>query len=422
MKKNRKTVWRSFDYLQCDDFAAFLMKMARKGWHFKEWRAGLVFEKGEMEEAVYGVEVFIDGSEYDTRPGLHTWEFAEYCEAAGWKLIDAKRKFCIFKKVKSDAVDIVTPQERLQTIAKEEHKRIWQQVLLNTSFVVLQFLQWNGSGFVNRIFSNSMLFITVLWCILWLGALGRCIHFYIWKHISRRKLEEGETVYFGKGNNFFSFTIGWNSWLCIAALIVYVVLSVSAGQYMPLIFSGLVLLPVLAMAYFIAKFRPDAYTNQMLQIVIPILTLIFIMGTFVGIVLSDNTQPALLDEIPLLYEDIGGDAGLLEESRVDSSGSIYGSGLRCWLYYEQEHVYYQVYKSDHKWILDKIWNTEMNRKYNQLGSDVNDIWGAEAAIRNVPGSYLVRYPEAVLILDFAEDTVLSADQAQTIRDALLESR
>ena len=422
MGNRRKTVLKAFDYLQCDDFAAYLMKMARQGWHFKEWGAGLIFEKGEPENAVYAVEVFIDGSEYDTRPSVHTQEFAEYCGAAGWKLVDAKRKFCIFKKVKPDAVDIVTPQERLETIAKEEQKKIWQQLFIETWFLVLQFLQYSGSGFVNRIFSNSMLFITVLWCVLWLSAVGRCIHFYIWKSRSRQKLDRGESVHFGKGKDLFSIIRGWNTWLCIAAMIVYMLLSVSSGQYWSLAIFGLILIPVILMAYLIARFRPDAYTNQLIQIVVPIGVFMLVMVFLVSMVMTGETQTVSMDEIPLLYEEIGGDAGLLEKTTLDGSGSIYGSGLRCWLYYEEEHIYYQVYKSNHRWVLDKIWNTEMKRKYNQLGTDVNDIWGAEAAIRNVPGSYLVRYPDAVLILNFEEDTILTMDQAQIIRGALLESR
>lgn len=422
MGKRNKTVLKAFEYLQCDDFAAYLMKMARKGWHFKEWGAGLVFERGKTEEAVYAVEVFIDGSEFDTRPGVHTQEFAAYCEAAGWKLVDAKRKFCIFKKVKPDAVDIVTPHERLETIAKEEQKKIWQQLFIETCFMVLQFLQYTGSGFTNSIFSNGMLFITVLWCVLWLSAVGRCIHFYIWKSSSHKKLSRGETVYFGKGKDLFSSIHGWNTWLCIGAMIVYMILSVSSGQYWSLTFFSLILIPTILMAFFISKFRPDPFTNQIIQIVVPIVVFMFVMVFFVGMVMTGDTQTVTLDEIPLLYEDIGGDAGALEKSTLDGSSSIYGSGLRCWLYYEQEHIYYQVYKSDHTWVLDRIWNTEMKRKYNQLGTDVKDIWGAESAIRNVPGSYLVRYPDAVLILNLAEDTVLTHEQVQIIRAALLESR
>jgi len=422
MGKQKKTVLKTFDYLQCDDFATYLMQMARKGWHFKEWSAGLVFEKGEPENAIYAVEVFIDGSEYDTRPGVRTQEFAEYCEAAGWKLMDAKRKFCIFKKVKPDSVDILTPQERLQNVAKEEQKKIWQQLFLDTWFVVLQFLQFTGSGFINRIFSNPMVFITVLWCILWLGALGRCIHFYLWKSICKKKIESGIPIRFGKSNDFFSLLNSWYTWLCVGALIVYVMLSLFSKQYLPLVYMALILIPMFVMAYLIAKFRPDPVTNQLIQIGVPLVMFVFLMTFVVATVLTDNTGQVPIDDIPLLYEDIGGEAGLLEESRLDGSGSIFGSGLRCWLYYEEEHIYYQVYKSDHRWILDKIWNDEMERKYNQLGINITSLWNAEMAIQNVPGDYLVRYPDAVLILSFAEDTVLSSEQVQTIRTALYESR
>ena len=59
MRKDRKTVLKTFDYLHCDDFATFLMDMSRKGWHFKEWGAGLVSERGEPEDITYAVEVLM---------------------------------------------------------------------------------------------------------------------------------------------------------------------------------------------------------------------------------------------------------------------------------------------------------------------------------------------------------------------------
>jgi len=215
---------------------------------------------------------------------------------------------------------------------------------------------------------------------------------------------------------------GWYSWICMAALLVYLLLSVSSGQYEGSIIILLMLVPLVIMAYFISKFRPDAVTNQMIQLIVPMVMFVLVIVFFTGAVITDDNEQVTANEIPLLYEDIGADAGLLEGSNLDSSSSIYGSGLRCRLYYEEEHIYYQVYESDHPWVLNKIWNDEMKRKYNQLGTDVNDLWNAEAAIRNVPGSYLVRYPDRILILNFAEDTVLSSEQVQIIRAALLEGR
>ena len=79
----KKTVYKNFDYTQCNEFATFLSEMAAQGWHFKEWSLGLVFESGEKKSVEYAVEIFIHGKEEDLRPEPQTEEFAEYCEAAG---------------------------------------------------------------------------------------------------------------------------------------------------------------------------------------------------------------------------------------------------------------------------------------------------------------------------------------------------
>ena len=105
MEKTIRTTFKAFDYMHCDDFAKYLERMAAKGWHFKEWGAGLKFEKGESRQVIYAVEVFTQANETDLRPEPKTKEFAEYCEAAGWKLVDAKQKFCIFQKVDENAVE-----------------------------------------------------------------------------------------------------------------------------------------------------------------------------------------------------------------------------------------------------------------------------------------------------------------------------
>ena len=97
--KTRKREFPKFRYRECDAFAEYLQERSMKGWHFKEWKFGLVFEKGEPEDIVYDVEVLPKGSEMSLRPEMETEEYAEYCKAAGWKMIDAQRRFCIFRKV-----------------------------------------------------------------------------------------------------------------------------------------------------------------------------------------------------------------------------------------------------------------------------------------------------------------------------------
>ena len=422
MAQGKKTVWKAFDYLHCDDFAAYLGDMAAKGWHFKEWGAGLVFERGEPRQETYAVEVFSEATEYDTRPEPRTEEFAEYCEAAGWVLVDAKRKFCIFRKVRPDAVEILTQEERLQNIAKEEKKEVWRQAGLCSWFFVLQLMQMTGSSFVNQIFSNASLMVFVVFCILFLGAWGRCIQFYHWRSVSNRKLQNGESLSFRKGTYLFSYLSGWYSMITTIALLVYVLCLCLLGQYFTLAFVGVLLGVIILISYLVAKFRPDAVTNQIIQTVTPMLIFIVLIMAAFALFLGKEEEKLPAEDIPLLYSDIGGEAGTLEDVTLDGSESIFGSALRCWLYYEEEHIYYQVFKSDHQWILDRIWNDEMDRKYNQNGTDCTAQWGAEAAVCTLPGYYRVRYDDGILYVNLPEDLVLTQSQIDIIRAALYESR
>lgn len=421
MRKNSKTVLKSFDYLHCDDFAAYLMEMSRKGWHFKEWGVGLVFERGKPEEITYAVEVFIDGSEYTTRPEVETEEFAEYCEAAGWKLMDAKRKFCIFKKVRDDADDILTDQERLDNIAREERKILFRQLGLALWFSFLQILNFSGRSFVNYIFSNDTLFVILLWSALLIGAVARAIAFFIWKKKLQSQIDRGEKAFFGKTPGAVSFIFDTYSWAAFAVIGAYALFCIATDQYNEFVFAAAIFIPLIIMAYLIAKFRPDAVTNQVIQTIMPCIVFIVVLVVTIGVTFSDDAETVDISAVPLMYEDIGGDAGELEEITLDGSTSIFGSALRCWLYYEEDRVYYQVYKSDYSWVLDKICLI-MEKSYDHSGMDVKDTWNAELAKRYENGCYLVRYPDGVLIFIVAEDTIFTEEQAKIIHTALLESR
>lgn len=421
MIRNTKTVFKHFDYLHTDDFGAYLTAMSRKGWHFREWRVGLIFERGEPADITYAVEIFTDASEYDTRPEVNTKEFAEYCEAAGWKLMDAKRKFCIFKKVREDAVEILTDEERLNNVAKEEGKILLRQLVLALWFCIWQNYSFFGNGFVNHIFANDYLFTLLLWDVLAIGVLAKVTAFLVWKRKQHNRIVQGKKAHFGKSQGMVSFFQSVNFWVPFIICGGYGAYCTATEQYQQLVLMAVMLIPLMLMCYLIDRFRPDAVTNQILQIVVPCLVMILALSVVVGVTFSGNGESADIEDVPLLYEDIGGAAGELEDITLDGSTSIFGSGLRCWLYYEEESVNYQVYKSDHSWVLDKICN-DMEKSYHYNGTDVADIWNTVFAKQYENGYYLVRYPEAVLIFGVAEDTVLSPKQAEIIRSALLESR
>ena len=139
MKKNIKRVFRDFSYLECSAFADYLHEMSLEGWHFTSWKFGLIFEKGEPEDIVYAAEVFPKGRESDSQPGKDAEEYAEYCEAAGWRLIDGRRRFCIFRRIQDDAVPIVTEEERFQNVKKAEIRHLLDR---SAGFALLAGMDW----------------------------------------------------------------------------------------------------------------------------------------------------------------------------------------------------------------------------------------------------------------------------------------
>lgn len=420
MARNRKTVRKGFGHLRCDDFADYLSKMAREGWHFKEWGLGLVFERGEPEEAVYAVELFTDATDYDTRPEPKTREFAEYCEAAGWKLVDAKGKLCIFKRVRPDAVEILTPEERLENISREERKTVWRAIVLPGVYTATRLAEFFGYQFTATVFSNWRMMITAVWIVLLLAAVTRCVQFYLWRYSARKKLARGEAVRFSRTGNGLLGSAGWyehlTSWVLVGMIAAICVL----GQYSALWVLAGMLVPTLLLSVLLSKFRPESGTNELIQIVfnlmLPIVVVAFLLiGVAVGAFDVEEEDP--VSEPPLLYEDIGG-TWELQGSKVMYNASILGSYLHCFPDYEEGYFYYSVYKSGQDWILDRIWADNIGQKRNEDRTDCTAQWGAETAFQNTQGDYYVRYGDAILILEGEEVTALTAEQIDIIREKL----
>lgn len=88
------------------------------------------------------------------------------------------------------------------------------------------------------------------------------------------------------------------------------------------------------------------------------------------------------------------------------------------LYGEKESIHYEVYRTEHNWILDRIWNKELEYKYNEKRTDCAKEWGAEEAFRNGIGEYYVRYDDVLLMFSDYEDLVLDENQIDIIREKL----
>lgn len=412
MATGHKTVYRSFGYLRCDDFAAYLEEMAAKGWHLESWGAGLKFRKGEPEQATYAVEVFTDASEYDTRPEPSTEEFAEYCAAAGWQLVDAKRKFVIFKKLRPDAQPIMTDAERLEAVAKEEQKTVLRNLAVSGLWCLMRWGEFLDYGFLRDIFMYPSLMILLFWTALFLAALGSAIHLLVWKHRAAKRIADGQMLCLGRGGSFQNRAYNLVLSIMLPLLLVTLVLM---GKKQMILFVLVIYGGLWLMGYLTAKKRPDAVTNQIIQILVSMGVLLALFVFAFGTMLNDE-KPENPADFPLYMEDLDGEAGEPDDLYLEDWSTIFGSVRQYTVYYGRDMLRYTVYESDFDWVLDKIW-AESTDALNWETGDA-EPWGAEEVVTRFGSSYVVRWADGILVFYGMGEEPLTGEQIGTVLEAL----
>lgn len=416
MGKKTKTVLKGFDYMHCDDFAAFLSEMATKGWHFKEWGVGLKFEKGEPENVTYAVEVFINASENDMRPEPHTEEFAEYCEAAGWKFVDAKQKFCIFKKVEENALELFTSVERVGNSFKGTLSG--SNILLLGLYGLNAVLQWVNLNisFQNRIFSDSFWFSFVIWNAMFLAQVCIFIYAFVKKIKLQKRIKMGQDIYIGSWQNS-KLRIGLRDIYIIFLLVILLSYLLMLGRTELAVLHIVIIGITFVFSALLAKIRPGNSANVVSQILFCIvLIMVIVIGLFT---ISEGEETEVgRDDLPLKISDYREFPDEIEDVSIHQDENVLGIQGSYFIFSKTDTVYYTIYKSKHAWILDKIWEEELSAWVNRDMADCTENWGAKKAFRNDVGTYYVRYQDAIFILREDAESSLTPEQMEIICEKL----
>ena len=419
MSAKCKTVLKGFTYMHCDDFAKYLSNMAAKGWHFKEWGAGLKFEKGEPEQAVYAVEVFTKASENDLRPEPNTQEFAEYCEAAGWKFIDAKQKYCIFKKVDENAVELFTPEERVTNAFKGTVSGI--NLLLFFLYglnAVLQWIRLFGS-FEIAIFSDAYLVNLAIWNVMFLGQSITFTQAFWKKHKLIRGIRRGREVYLGNRRDG-KFRLSWND-IYIGILVLLLMYYFFAMDRVEIIVVNAIIVGVtVGFGIIMNRIRPERDTYVVVQIGFSMVLIVTIVALMIGVFGNETVAELEADDLPVLISDYREETDeVVDLISYYHEENVFGSMDKYNVYYEEEIIHYYVYQSTFAGILDKVWDDILSKKrFNEDAVDCTGDWNAEKAVRNKLGTYYVRYDNAVLEFSDDEEVYLTDEQIDIILDKL----
>lgn len=420
-----KRVFRNFRYSECDDFAAYLSKMSSEGWHFTGWEFGMIFEKAEPEEVTYAVEVFVKGSELDLKATKDTEEYAEFCEEAGWKFVDSNKKFVVFKKVKEEAEEIMTLEERFILASNAEIKASaisFIGALFLLSFYVNQFF---FDGFYYCIFMASMFAVVTVFGITAIRAGIQLLKSLLWRRRNNKKLLYGEKIVFGIGEKKQKQKLLKDKVLVvvqIVLLILFFTYDSDAGTAMVVIMFGGIFAICLC---FIDYLRPNRVTFLVsvlaISIMVPLLLFMFIGTNPIGDqIYRDKTMAPLLPEE---YREV--EAPFMQV-QIDESENFLGS-IRSYFvtYYEynenpDEEIWddldYTIIESEHDWIINRSY--KMLTQDEEILGECSKEWGAIEAIQSdgYPDSIYIKYEDQILILDHEKN--LTQEQINYIRDKL----
>ena len=412
-----KRVFKYYRYIESDAFAQYLHEMSLKGWHLKEWKFWLEFEKGECQDIEYAVEVFPKGSEMDVKPGMDAEEYAEYCRAAGWELVDGRRRFCIFRKISESALPIVTEEERFSNICRAEWR--WCLLSLPTTGVVygISAVRFTGSDFVIMFFSNAILFTLLALALLPVYEVLQCISLAVWQVKAWRKIRRGERPVYGKRREMYA--LGVIIILMLAGLTSVWGSEGTAGSAVVLwIWIGIIT-AVLAGLWF---YRPSRRENWVLQIVAGLGIGIILFGgwpaSLIGGSMDREEMLSAAQKLPLVLTDYSRTDEEITFSYYKERSSILGTMLSGTIEYgypleeggtvgeEQERLSYTVYRSDVPWLLEQVWREEIKsgnyQEYDWVTkAEVGyERWCAKEGMRRnwEDNSLYVRYENAILTL------------------------
>lgn len=433
-----KRLFLNFKYNETDAFADYLHDMSLQGWHFKSWGVGLMFEKGEPANVVYAVEVFPKGSEMDLKPEETTEEYARYCSAAGWQLLDAKKKFCIFKRVDDEAIDIVTPEERFANI----RKAMWNH-WLNESLVriiIAAFYLWLflGQRFADYIFMDIMLVVMAVFALSILGGFVSGLKCFIWSIHTKKLLKSGEEIHYISHINKSGI---WKEIILIVFTVLLTMMGLRSFISTDILIVPIIVFIITGTGLLLTLFRPSRSTNYLIQTGVSIFcVLIFTIWSavviFDGSKLYEVINSADIDRsnVPLLLEDIM-DKGEIDEQIVYIDEGffegIFGKRLHCKVEYAMINnaersesivndqmadalsadvtdigavskiLLYDVYYTENAWILDRIWQSEVMKEAVHP-VDCTKEWSAVIAVKDLFTKYYVRYDNGIMIL-YASD-------------------
>lgn len=274
-----------------------------------------------------------------------------------------------------------------------------------------------GSMFSYSIFSTLSLFNITVWNFLFLTQLFKFISVFTIKAKLLKQIKSGQEIYIGSNREGKK---RWNghTFSTMILLMFCLLMLVMLEDTALMVYFVVLMVGTFAFSMILAKVRPDAATNTAIQVVFTIVyCFLLIMIPFV--ILSDRSEDRNnIENVPLVISDYRESSEVIDDISISIDKNMLGSKEHYWIFNEEESISYEIFRSRYSWILNRIWEDELDKKQNENKTDCTREWEADIAFRNEIGNYHVRYENVILIFYEGRENVLLPEQIAIIRDKL----
>lgn len=226
--KNVTYRWNTFQLYDCRGVEEHLTAMAAKGWRLE--RAGGVlwkYRRAEPAKIRYAVTYSGSASQFEPGPTEEEQSLEELCSAAGWEKVSDCSKMQIYSTEDSAAV----PLETDEFLRLENIHRCMRRSFLPANLVLLLLMLFLGRDFffalvtwdLYGMLKNNALLISGTLCLAAaLLQLYLLAGYFLWRHRSRRSVEEGGACLpAGRGSRWASLGL----WVLLVLLLAVFLLS-----------------------------------------------------------------------------------------------------------------------------------------------------------------------------------------------------
>ena len=435
-----KHVFRRYANSDCDAMALYLEQMAAKGWHFRGWGLGMEFEKAEPSEERYDVQVFNNNSESQIKPGDDTFEYAAYCEAAGWTLVDSMGKLVVFRALRRDAEPIVTKEEKFENI-----KRAWLKntflMLCCLIFILMYSNMYWVSRFPTFFFDPVLATMHIFLMLMYAGYILRWLYDGFQVLRCRNVLKSGGTPFYGYMNIFnpekpvdSNFGLIYLLSAVVLFASVYSVINIPKMKGGIDDVSAMIMIAGIASLFLIFSrhFRASGTGPRLLVAGAAVLTFALLMGVFFGTerYINEKERKNVPASMPgdgyVLKNDLFGDIEYdgISYPRFDGGKSFLVSGYSCSgtanRAGESERFGYEYYEFRFEGMAKYLCRLRLRKRaYTDISAECGIDYAVLVTEKSACPVYIFREDNVAAVYS-AYKGMLSADELRDIGEKILE--